>query len=190
MLEALMALVGALTSGGALSALGAAVGVAARWVQQVQIDRHEMAKAEMEHRHQLDLMEREIALAKTRGEIAITRDTMQYEAEALMARAAAAAAEASNEWQAMSRSLSEATRVTGDRLIDRLNGLQRPVVVYGLFLPYLSALFASWAVQVWRGTDALAAFGKTYIGFPEVLLASIAGWLFADRTLRHYRRGG
>lgn len=188
----LLAALGVATTGGAggvLSAIGALLGVLARWGQQAQIDRHELRKADQEHRHEMERMDKETALAKIRGEIAITQDQLKYEAEALMARATAAAADASTEWSAMRESVAQAMTTTGNKIVDILNGLQRPMVVYGLFIPYLTSLFVSWAIQVYRGTDALLAFSKTYVGFPEMLLASIAGWLFADRTLRHYKRG-
>lgn len=189
-MDEILAVIAGLATGGATSALGAAAGLFARWFQQRQIDRHSIQLKEIEHKQEMERLDRQLDLDKARSGLAMAAGQQQYEIERLLLDAKAVATDASSEWDAIRDSVSGSMRSTGNAIVDIANALQRPIIVYGLFMPYLLALFLSWSVQVYRGTDAMAAFTQVYAGFPEILLSSIAGWLFADRTIRRYRRGG
>jgi hypothetical protein len=122
--------------------------------------------------HELAMLDKQAELEKTRSTMRQEEITTQGQADMNVA-----------ELNALSEALKGQMQVTGNRLVDTLNFLVRPVTTYFLLMLYALSKVAMFVLAVQHGVSGWDAIVKVYDDEDRALLSGLLSFWFVGRTL-------
>lgn len=129
-----------------------------------------------ERKHELAMFDKQLELDKLRSQAEL--DQINAQASASMSLA---------EVQAMTEAIKAQSVVTGNRFVDGLNSLVRPLITYWwVIVLYTGFLVAKFSLAVQSGEGYIAAAMSVWGQDEKAIVASIVSFWFVDRSLRHY----
>lgn len=129
-----------------------------------------------ERKHEIALLDKNLEADKQRGTIAERELAMRNDA-----------AQVTTGLQAMMEAIRGQSQLTGVKWVDALNQTVRPVLTYGIALPYVAGKFLVFVALLWQGNmlDAAlvrSALEATYTGADMGILAGVINFWFLGRV--------
>lgn len=127
-----------------------------------------------ERKHELAMFDKQLDADRMKGDQALA-----------LTNAQAAAAMGSAEIQALIEATKAQAVLTGNRFIDGINSLMRPLITFWwVIVLYTAALVAQFLFLIDNGTEVTQAILKLWGADEKALVASIMSFWFVDRSLR------
>lgn len=151
--------------------LGGAVGALARLAPEVikAIDRRN------ERKHEALMLDKNIEAEKARGVLGMRTEELKQDGAQMIAAI-----------EALKASLAGQMTQTGIKWVDALTSSVRPILTYGLALPYVLGKSAVFFAMCWSGSfetsAVVAALGATYTGADMAILSGILNFWFLGRV--------
>lgn len=154
------------------TAIGGAIGGALRLAPEVM----KFFDRKNERKHELSLLDKNLEADRQRGAQAERELSLKTDA-----------AQITNGLQAMMEAIRGQSQITGVKWIDGLNNSVRPVLTYGIALPYVIGKLMVFAALLWTGHSLDAAMVKsaldaTYTGADMGILSGVLNFWFLGRV--------
>lgn len=127
--------------------------------------------------HELAMLDRQAALEQTRSAMRQQEIAAQGQADLNVA-----------EMNALAEALKGQMQVTGNRVVDTLNFLVRPMTTYYLLFLYGLSKLAMYMLAVQHGVSGWEAILKLYDAEDRAMLSGVVGFWFISRSIEKARQ--